>query len=239
MLWNPVHESAEVGRGTGPSTREVEMKTRTQIYWRERGGGVRRGYADLREYADVGGRREPLVAPGEKLATSDPATAQVLLARRLEQLDALRRGRALHGLAGKATLTAFGREHLLAKANEVNEKTGEPVTEQWLEGEEMRLRRAIEHFGDVDLATITTETVQSYNQRLARQGLSGGTRRHHLNTLSNLYRRARAMRVVPSGYDPVGDLLSKPRGKKVEARWLQVHEAALLLEAARLYQPAQ
>ncbi|HYS61967.1 MAG TPA: site-specific integrase, partial [Gemmatimonadales bacterium] len=71
----------------------------------------------------------------------------------------------------------------------------------------------------------------------AGQGLSGGTRRHHLNTLSNLYRRARAMRVVPSGYDPVGDLLTKPCAKKVEARWLPVPDAALLLEAARLYVP--
>jgi hypothetical protein len=85
----------------------------TQIYWRVR-GGVRRAYADLREYADVGGQREALVAPGEKRATSDPATAQVLLARRLEELDGLRRGRALHGLAGQATLAPFAAMHLVA-----------------------------------------------------------------------------------------------------------------------------
>ncbi len=212
------------------------MRSRSPIYWRDR-GGVRRAYADLREYADVGGKREPLVAAGEKRATSDPATAQDLLARRIKELDGLRRGRALHGLAGSATLGAFARDHLVAKATEVNEKSGEPVTTQWLDGEELRLDRALDHFGDVDLASITAEQVQRFDQRLAGQGLSGGTRRHHLNTLSNLYRRARAMRVVPSGYDPVGDLLTKPRAKRVEARWLPVPDAALLLEAARLYVP--
>src|SRR5260370_37829292 len=83
------------------STPEAGMKTRTQIYWRER-GGARRAYAALREYADVGGKREALVAPGETLATNAAATALVRLARRAEHLDALPRGRALHVLAGQA-----------------------------------------------------------------------------------------------------------------------------------------
>ena len=65
---------------------------KSRIYWRER-GGTSRAYADLRDYADVGGGREALVAEDEKLATADETTAQVLLARRLEHLDATRRGR--------------------------------------------------------------------------------------------------------------------------------------------------
>ncbi len=37
------------------------MRTRMgRIYWRDQ-GGVRRAYADFREYADVGGKREALV----------------------------------------------------------------------------------------------------------------------------------------------------------------------------------
>ena len=88
---------------------------KSRIYWRER-GGTRRAYADLREYADAGGGREALVAPGEKLATADATTAQVLLARRLEQLDAARRGRALHGETRHATLAGFASAHLVAKA---------------------------------------------------------------------------------------------------------------------------
>jgi integrase len=211
---------------------EVEMKTRTQIYWRERGGGVRRAYADLRVYADGGGRREPLVAPGEKLATADSATAQVLLARRIEQLDGLRRGRVLHGLTGQATIAAFASVHLVAKA-----KSGK-VTEAWLKLSESHLERAVEHFGAArDLASITTADVRGWCEHLQGTGLSGGTVRHHLNALSNLYARARAERVVPSGYDPVGDLQDKPTARRAEARWLEVPDAALFLEAARTHRP--
>ncbi len=66
---------------------------------------------------------------------------------------------------------------------------------------------------------------------------SGGTVRHHVNTLSNLYKRARAKRVVPAGYSPVADLPEKPIARSLEARWLEVPDAALLLEAARTYVP--
>ena len=58
------------------------QRGKSRIYWREP-GGTTRAYADLRDYADVGGGREALVAEGEKLATADETTAQVLLARRL------------------------------------------------------------------------------------------------------------------------------------------------------------
>jgi len=208
------------------------MKTRTHIYWRDR-GGARRAYADLREYADVGGGREALVARGEKRATTDPATAQVLLARRLEQLDGLRRGRALHGLAAQATLADFARTHLEAKAKSAK------VTDTWLELSQLHLERAVEYFGaEQDLASITTTDARGWCEHLQAAGLSGGTVRHHLNALSNLYARARAECVVPSGYDPVGDLQDKPAAGRVEARWLEVPDAALLLEAARTYRPA-
>jgi hypothetical protein len=129
------------------------MKRRPRIYWRDR-GGVRRAYADLREYADVGGRREPLVPKGEKLATADPTTAQVLLARRLECLDGLRRGRAVHGLAGEARLADFVDQHLKAKA-----ESGK-FTTQWLETGEKCLGRAIAFFGaDRELGSITVADV--------------------------------------------------------------------------------
>jgi integrase len=213
------------------------MKTRTQIYWRERGGG-RRAYADLREYADVGGRREPLIAPGEKRATADPATAQVLLGRRLEQLDGLRRGRALHGPAGQATLAAFARAHLVAKAE------SQKFTKHWLEVTEMCLARAVRFFGaDRELSSITVADVRRWTMDLlATANGRGGTMtassvRHHLSCLSNLYKRARAERVVPSGYGPVGDFDEKPSPARGEAKWLEMPDAALLLEAARTYRP--
>src|SRR5436309_10901419 len=102
-----------------------KQSKKSRIYWRDR-GGTNRAYADLRDYADAGGGREALVAPGEKLATADETTAQVLLARRLEHLDAARRGRALHGDAPPVTLAEFARAHLVAKAE------SHKFTEQWL-----------------------------------------------------------------------------------------------------------
>ncbi len=86
--------------------------------------------------------------------------------------------------------------------------------------------------------SITTADVRRWAEHLKEsEGLSGGTVRHHLDALSNLYKRARGERMVPSGYNPVGDLLEKPKARRVEARWFEVPDAALLVEAARLYRP--
>jgi integrase len=63
--------------------------------------------------------------------------------------------------------------------------------------------------------------------------MRGGTVRHHLNALSNLYRRAQADGYVRPGYNPVGALLVKPRADRPEAKWLEAPDCALLLEAAR------
>jgi integrase len=45
--------------------------------------------------------------------------------------------------------------------------------------------------------------------------------------------------VVAPGYNPVAAMLDKPRAPKREARWLEVPDAALLLEAARRYRPTR
>jgi integrase len=243
----------------GPARRaRGRARKHPHIYWRDQ-GGVKRAWADLRAYADVGGKREALKADPEKLATTDPAIAQDLLARRIKEFDARRRGRALHGITDQATLEAFAGVHLDAKAKSAQ------VTDAWLELAELHLARAVAHFGaERDLASITTADVRAWAEHLRalpaveaeretrerahrgepprprrrRETMSDGTIRHHLNTLSNLYRRARAERVVPSGYNPVGDLQEKPTAGSVEAKWLEVPDAALFLEAARTYRPA-
>ena len=202
-----------------------------RVYWRKQ-GGVRRAYADLRSWADVGGKREALVAIGEKLATADAAIAQTLLARRIEDLEGRRRGRVLLGIAKPATLADFARVHLMAKAKSGN------VTEAWLALAEHHLQCAVEYFGaGRDLASIGVADVRGWAEQLQAAGLAGGTVRHYLNVLSNLYARARAEQAVPSGYDPVRDMPDKPTARKVEAKWLEVHDAALLLESARIYRP--
>src|SRR6266705_5988598 len=237
MCWSgPPVASARTLMGRNLNMRRQSKKSR--IYWRER-GGTRRAYADLRDHADVGGGREALVAEGEKLATADETTAQVLLARRLEQLDAARRGRALHGETRQVTLADFAASHLVAKAE------SQKFTEHWLEVTEKCLDRAIDFFGaERDLASITVADVRRWANRLlattnGRKGtMSASSVRHHLSCLSNLYKRARAERVVPSGYDPVGDFDEKPSPRRAEAKWLEMPDAAVLLEAARTYRPA-
>src|SRR5918995_779170 len=67
--------------------------------------------------------------------------------------------------------------------------------------------------------------------------MSGGSVRHALNALSNLYRRAQSEGKVPPGFNPVGAMLEKPAGVRREARWLEVPDAALLLESARTLPP--
>ena len=215
-------------------------RTKRRVYWRLQGGACR-AYGDFRDFTDVGGKREPLVVPGESRATTDKALAETLAAQRLTTLQRKRaesQGRAVVGLPPVTTLAAYVREHLLFKESELDEHTGEPLTDQWLEGEEMRLQRAIDHFGaDRDLTSIKTEHVQAFDQHLVSMGLGGGSRRQHLNSLSNLYRRASATGKVEPGYNPVRDLPKKPKHRTLPAHWLEVPEAALLLESARTFEP--
>lgn len=128
------------------------------------------------------------------------------------------------------------------------------VTTDCLSMSEQQLRAAIEFFGNGrDLHEIGVSDVQRYAAWLAEQPvrrgkpsqpgdppkptLSPGTQRKYLNTLSNLYRRAQSEGVVPAGYNPVGAMMEKPVAAQREAEWLKIHEAALLLEAARLHNP--
>src|SRR6266545_708804 len=107
------------------------------------------------------------------------------------------RGRALHGLAEQATLAECARTHLVAKA-----KSGKG-TEAWLALSEHHLNRAVEHFGAArDLASITTADVRKWGEALHLAGLSGGTARHHLDTLSKPLRAS--FRVHREGADRYG-----------------------------------
>lgn len=69
-------------------------------------------------------------------------------------------------------------------------------------------------------------------------GLSDSTRRKYINDLSNLYRRAQSEGYVDTGYNPVSALMDKPTDPvATETDFLEVPDAALLLEAARLWKP--
>jgi integrase len=215
-------------------------RRRQRIYWRER-GGARRAYADFRDFADVGGSREALVVSGEQRATADRRTAEVLAAKRLNELDALRarrRAGVLHQLPKQVTLATFASEHLVKKA-----EAGK-VTPRWLMENQHFLSRAAAYLGAKrDLSSITVDDVTRWAGTLLQsrptgrrsRAMSGATVRHHLNALSNLFRRAQAEGYVPPGYNPVAAMMEKPTARRREARWLEVHDAALLLEAARTH----
>jgi hypothetical protein len=141
-------------------------------------------------------------------------------------------GRTFGGTLRAVGLEAFAAEHLLAKAK------AEKVTDGWLEASELHLRRAVEHLGAArELRSIGVRDVRGWIEALRAKGLTGGTIHHHLASLSNLYRRAQAEEYVPPGYNPVAAMMDKPRASRHEAEFLEVHEAALLLDAARTFRP--
>lgn len=204
--------------------------TQSRIYWRAQ-GTTRRAYADLRDYADVGGSQEALREPGQRRATSDPDVAAQLLADRLSALELARRNHKTAGRRGVVQLADYASRHLVAKA-----KAGK-ATERWLASSELFLTRAAEYFGaNRELASIEVANVRRWAEHLGQQ-MTGGTVRHHLNTLSNLFRHAVNDGLLAAGYNPVRDLLDKPSAKRAEARWLEVPDAALFLESVRTYKP--
>jgi integrase len=196
----------------------MKRQQRTQLY--QRNG---RWYADLRAFVDVGGKQEAMMPKGEKRATTDPSTALVLMAERVTQLEAARKGRTLAGLARVVTRKSEARK----------------VEADWIGKLEVFLGRAAEYLGaGRSLHTVTVVECQQWATHLADEGLTAGSVRHHLNALSNLYRRAQSEGVVPSGFNPVGSMLEKPTGARAEATWLEVSDASLLLESARTLTPS-
>ncbi len=92
----------------------MARRRRTRIYWRNQ-GGTRRAYADFRDYCDVGGGREALIAPGQFRATEDADVAQKLVADRLRELEQFRRHKLLLGIERRAKLEEFAAHHLIEK----------------------------------------------------------------------------------------------------------------------------
>ncbi len=211
----------------------------SRIYWRkQRDGSELRAYADFRDFADVDGRREALIPPGETQATSDPDVAQELVAARLRELKEFRKHRKLVGTRRLTSLGLYANHHL----DEMEKH--EEATQGWIDQIEKRLDHAIEYFGENrELSSIRPSDVRDYTHHLKTRRnsrgstMSDGTVRHYLNALSGLYSRAQEDEVVLVGYNPVAALSKKPTGrpKQRKIEWLEPHEAALYLEAARLY----
>jgi integrase len=207
-------------------------KRASRIYWRNR-NGCRRAYADFRDYGDVGGKREPLIPEGARFATEDPDVAARLVVARLSALEAGRRRRGLTGRAEVATLAAVAARYLVAK------KRAGAVTDAWLTACQGFLERAVAYLGsDRELESIRVSDVRSWStELLTTKGKTGKvlgpeTVRRHLFTLSAVFRYAQEEELIPPGFNPVS-LVQKPQRPEHDASWLEVHDAALFLEAAR------
>ena len=209
-------------------------KPKIRIYWRNG-----KAYGDFRKYADVGGKREALKQEGMSVPTTDSDTALAVYLRRVRELKMRRKDKGLFGeTVEERGLAEYAAHHLEEKA-----RSGR-VTEDHLAISEHYLRRAVEFFrGGRPLSGISTSNVQEFVGHLqtmenGRGGtLSGGSIRKHLSSLSNLYRRAASEGYVPPGYNPIAALLDKPTADHHEAAWLEVHEAALFLDATKRHRP--
>jgi len=214
------------------------QRKQSRIYWREQGGAQPRAWADLRDYASEGGKLEPLRAPGEHFATTSADVAQLLLAARLKELDALRRsGGLLRPPAAAPTLGDFAAQHLIARA-----EAGR-TTVAWLAAMQRHLEAAMAFLGNRPLTAVTPADLRRWIVALrttpnGKGGtLSDGSVRHHLNSLSSLFRSAQEAQIVPVGYNPVAALVGKPVGQGREAVFLEVSDGAFLLECARQFAP--
>lgn len=220
------------------SRRQRRKRRAPGPYYREGRGW----YADFRKYTAEGGKREALIPENDTQATHDPEIAAQLYATRLAKLQQLRKQGALsprRETVGRR-LADYADYHLIQKA-----RAGK-VGAEWIEKATVMLNRAVRYFGaarrvdTIDVPDVTEWVTALADGRLSDgKRLSCGSQRHHLAALSHLYRRAQSENVVPLGYNPVALMLDKPEGRKVEASWLEVHEAALLLEAARTLEPSR
>ena len=204
-----------------------------------------RAYADLR---DFGAGRVALVPEGETRATTDADVAEELLRQQLNRLSEQRRNRVLLGLDPEADLASYAVRHLQLKAD-----SGE-YSERWLTNSENYLARAVvfftryQHATEEDpepeprprnLAAISVPDVRAYASWLQRQPNGrGGTQgkqavRHHLNALSNVFKRAISEGKLEMGRNPVAAMMDKPSVPITTTKLLEVDELILLIESAR------
>ena len=147
-----------------------------------------------------------------------------MVTERVKELESIRRGISIIGRGREETLGNYALHHLKRK------HALKEVTEGTLGGETRQLERAVEFFSETrPLTAIDVTLVQDWAEWLrekskGRRGnavLSDGTVPHHLNALSNLYRRAGAESKVQPGFNPVAAWQrGKPKGQPEEAHWL-------------------
>ena len=110
-------------RDLGHSMARPNKKTEgPHIFWRNG-----RAYADLRAYADVGGKKEALATQGSAWGTKDPDIALVLFEGRLADLQAKRKGQAGATQLKTTTLVELVRYFVEVSRFQVQKEMGSPI----------------------------------------------------------------------------------------------------------------
>jgi integrase len=207
-----------------------------------------RWYANLKSYQQWGGRCEALIPSGQRFATEDRDVAEALLATRLAELERNRRLNPHPTPAAQVTYPARQQQ-----ANPTFAAYAEHVFTVYEDGNRVTQRHARELRGRTRafaaflgsqkrLDDISEADVIDFLASLGRRGCSGSTQRHYLNAISTVYRRARQETTAESPvltdrrHNPARDLdrADKPRVGAGGEAFLEVHEAALLVDTAFL-----
>lgn len=193
------------------------MKTYARLYHR-----LGRGwYGDFRNYADVGGAREALRPEGTPRPTQEQPQAALLFGRRLEELQARRRGQLLAPvpLGPAPQLTAFLDRHAALKAGDARPET--------IARERRRLEQIAVWWGDPPLDRITMRHLNDLKLQL--KGRAAQTVCHYLNAVSSCLQSA-----VTDGLLPVNIArgMKRPRVVRPEVPALESAQGHALLVAA-------
>src|SRR5687768_315364 len=110
----------------------MPRRRRSRVYWRNG-----RAWGDFRDYADVGGGLQKLVAGSERYATTDPDVAADVASKLVAHFEERRRNRALLGVERSATLGRYAEYHLVEK------KRSGRFVDSWLRTVETHLTEAV------------------------------------------------------------------------------------------------
>jgi integrase len=207
----------------------MPRKRTTRLYLRRNSPNY---YCDLR---DLGGGQVSLGTDGFELAEKRAGEL-------VQELRNRHRDRELLGVQPHG-LEAFALHYLETRASDPDDD----VTESWLRSLQRGLEEAVEYFGAetaVHMIPAASKTqperpsVKGWLRWLEREkGYAGGTRHHRLVALSSLFELAVLEGVA--AVNPASQLRrgSRPKANDNEPDFFEVHEAAMILEAARHYKP--
>jgi hypothetical protein len=134
----------------------------------------------ISSWVGQGGKREPLVVPGESRATMDPVIAQTLFAKRLAELaEARENDTRAEPIRKKPTIAEVVKEHITACGRE------HATTPRWTGSTAVFLGRAVAYFGQsVGSAQSLPIMSSSGSSGFGRLGPTAGDRwrRHPFGT---------------------------------------------------------